>query len=74
MTIDVTYLVQNWKSTVQSILTVTLAVTGYLMASSTIKPHTAIIIGTVNGVAKVILGVLQQDGVVSPPDATIKTG
>lgn len=61
MTIDLQHLTTNWKSTVQSLLTVTLAITGYLMASSTIKPHTAVILGTVNGLAKVILGVMQTD-------------
>jgi hypothetical protein len=59
------HFITNWKSTVQSMLTVTFAITGYLMASSLIKPHTAIILGTVNGLAKVILGVLQTDGPVA---------
>jgi hypothetical protein len=39
----------------------------YLMVSSTIKPHTAPILVTVNELCKVILGVIQSDGVVVPP-------
>ncbi len=61
MTIDLSHLTTNWKSTIQSILTVTFAVTGYLMVSSTISPHTAGILVTVNGLCKVILGVIQTD-------------
>jgi hypothetical protein len=31
------------------------------MVSSTIKPHTAAILGIVNGLAKVLLGIFQSD-------------
>jgi hypothetical protein len=55
------HLVQNWHTTLQSILTTTFAITGYLMVSSLIKPHTATVLVTVNGLCKVILGVLQTD-------------
>jgi hypothetical protein len=71
MTIDTKHLTDNWKSTAQSFLTVTFAVTGYLMTSSVIKPHTAVVLGIVNGLAKVILGIYQQDGVVIPANSTI---
>ena len=54
--------VKNWKSTLSSVLTTGFAVTGYLMASSTIKPQTAAILLTVNGVCKLCLGVMQKDG------------
>lgn len=65
--IDVNHLLANWKTTAQSLLTTTLAVTGVLMTSSIIKPHTAAIMVTVNGVAKVILGVMQTDAKVATP-------
>lgn len=55
------HLLDNWKSTVQSLLTTTFAVTGVLATSSIIKPHTAAILVTVNGVAKVLLGLYQTD-------------
>lgn len=51
----------SWKSTAQSILTVTLSVSGVLMASSIIKPATAAVLVTVNGIAKVLIGLMQQD-------------
>jgi hypothetical protein len=71
MTIDLKHLTDNWKSTVQSILTTTFVVTGYLMVSSTIKPHTAAVLVTVNGIAKILLGILQTDGVQVLPNSTI---
>ncbi len=55
------HITQNWKSTVQSILTFTLAITGYLMTCKTISPHTAAIFGMVNGLCLVIVGVMQKD-------------
>lgn len=64
--------VTNWKSTVQSILTTTFALTGTLMVSSIIKPHTAAILVTINAVAKVLLGAIQTDGISVPPSSTIK--
>lgn len=45
----------HWKSTVQSILTVTFALTGTLMGMSIIKPQTAALLVAVNAVAKVLL-------------------
>jgi hypothetical protein len=50
----------NWKTTAQSILT-TFAVTGYLMVSSTITPHTAAVLVTVNRLCKVLIGCLETD-------------
>jgi hypothetical protein len=73
MTIDTNHLLDNWKSTAQSILTTTFAVTGVLMTSSVIKPHTAAILVSVNGVAKVVLGIFQTDGVQLPAGSTVKT-
>jgi hypothetical protein len=66
------HLTENWKSTLQSILTTTFALTGTLMLSSVIKPHTAAILVAVNGVCKVLLGVFQTDGVQVPAGSTIK--
>ena len=54
--------VKNWKSTLSSILTTGFGVTGYLMASSTIKPRTAVIALSVNGFCKIALGIMQKDG------------
>ena len=53
--------ITHWKTTLQSILTVTFAITGYLMTASIISPHTAAMLTIVNGIAKVILGCMQQD-------------
>lgn len=61
MIIDTAHLTNNWKSSVQSVLTTTFAVTGVLMTSSVIKPHTAALLVTVNGIAKVVLGIFQAD-------------
>lgn len=71
MTIDTSHLLTNWKSTAQSVLTTTFAVTGVLMTSSVIKPHTAAILVSVNGVAKVVLGIFQQDGIQLPGGTTV---
>ncbi len=73
MTIDFGHLTQNWKTTLQSILTTTFAITGTLMVSSVIKPQTAAILVTVNGICKVVLGVFQTDGSTLPPGTNIKT-
>lgn len=62
----------HWKSTAQSILTTTFALTGTLMVSSIIKPKTAAILVTVNAVAKILLGALQTDGITVPPASTIQ--
>jgi hypothetical protein len=67
-----TYFTSNWKSSLQSILTVTLAVTGYLMTASIIHPKTAAILGTINGIAKVVLGIFQSDGIQIPSGSTVK--
>jgi hypothetical protein len=63
------HITNNWKTTVQSILTVTFAVTGVLMTSSIIKPHTAAVLVIINGVAKVVLGLFQSDGVMIPHES-----
>lgn len=68
----VQHLTENWKSTLQSILTTTFALTGSLMLSSVIKPHTAAILVAVNGVCKVLLGLVQTDGIQVPAGSTIK--
>jgi len=73
MTINLEHLTANWKSTVQSILTTTFALTATLMVSSIIKPRTAAILVSVNGVCKVLLGVFQTDGVQLPPGTNVKT-
>lgn len=67
-----THLLTNWKSTVQSILTTAFMVTGALMVSSVIKPHTAAILVSINGVCKVVLGAFQSDGLTVPPGSTLK--
>jgi hypothetical protein len=54
-------LAANWKSTVQSILTTTFAITGALMVSNVISPKVAAICATVNGVLKIVLGVFETD-------------
>lgn len=65
------HLTENWKSTLQSVLTTTFALTGTLMLSSVIKPHTAAILVAVNGVCKVLLGVFQTDGIKVPPGSKL---
>lgn len=69
--IDISHITQNWQSTVQSILTTTFAVTGVLMVSSVISPHTAAILVTINGICKVSLGVFQKDGGAQLPSGTV---
>lgn len=66
------HLLTNWKSTAQSILTVTFMLTGSLMVSSVIKPKTAAILVTVNGFCKIVLGLFQTDGVQVPAGSTLK--
>jgi hypothetical protein len=56
----------NWKTTTQSILTTTFAITGYLMVASAISPHTAGILVTVNGLCKVLLGCIEVDATKPP--------
>jgi hypothetical protein len=51
----------NWKTTAQSILTTTFAVTGALMVSSIIAPHTAAILTVINAIAKIGIGAIQTD-------------
>lgn len=62
----------NWKSTVQSVLTTTFALTGALMVSSIITPKTAAILTSVNAICKIVLGVFQTDGVTLPASTTVK--
>ena len=69
MTITVPNIRANWKSTVQSSLTTTFAITGALMVSSAIKPQTAAVLIVINSVAKVALGLFQSDGLVISPEA-----
>jgi hypothetical protein len=64
-------LTANWKSTMQSILTTTFAVTGALMVSQVISPKVAAICATVNGILKIVLGVFETDGVQVPVGTTI---
>lgn len=59
------------KTTIQSILTSTLAVTGLLLGTSIISPKVAGIITALNVVAKVGLGMLQTDGINLPPNTKI---
>jgi hypothetical protein len=61
--INLKYITDNWKTTAQSILTFTLAITGYLMTSKVISTHTAAICGTINGLCLVVVGVMQKDGI-----------
>jgi hypothetical protein len=65
------HLTANWKSTLQSILTTTFALTGALMVSSIISPKTAVILTTINGVCKIVLGIFQTDGVQVPANSTV---
>lgn len=53
----------NWKSTVSSLLTVLIGIGVYLTSvpNQTISAHTAAILTTVVGVAKVVLGFIQND-------------
>lgn len=71
MTINLEHLTQNWKSTVQSILTSTFAITGALMVSTVISPKTAGYLVAVNTVCKVVLGVFQTDGIQVPTGSTV---
>jgi hypothetical protein len=68
---NLAYFTKNWKTTLQSILTVTLALTGALMMSNTISPKVAAIAASVNGIAKVVIGVFQSDGVQVPAGSTV---
>lgn len=67
-----THGIKNWRSTTQSALTVMFMITGYLMVSQTIKPHTAIIMGTVNGICKLLIGWFETDGIQVPPGSTLQ--
>lgn len=66
------HLLTNWKSTVQSILTTTFALTGALMISNVISPKTAAICGSVNAICKVVLGAFQTDGLQVPAGTQVK--
>lgn len=72
MKIDLQHLLSNWKSTAQSILTTTFALTGALMVSNVISAKTAAIMGTANAVCKILVGVLQTDGIQIPANSTVK--
>lgn len=69
--INIEHLMKNWKSTLQSILTTTFAITGALMVSNVISPKTAAILTTINGVCKIVLGVFQTDGIQVPTGSTV---
>lgn len=71
MTVDLDHIRTNWKSTAQSILTTTFALTGTLMVSSIIKPKTAAILVTANAVCKILIGVFQTDGIQLPANSTV---
>jgi hypothetical protein len=71
MTINLAHLTSNWKSTLQSILTTTFALTGALMASSVISPKTAAIMASINGICKIVLGIFQTDGVQIPTGSKV---
>lgn len=72
MKIDIAHLCTHWKSTAQSILTTTFAITGFLATTSIIKPKTAAVLITVNGLCKVLIGILQTDGISLPPGSTLQ--
>lgn len=67
-----THLLTNWKSTLQSVLTTTFALTGGLMVSSVISPKTAAILTSINAVCKIVLGVFQTDGLQVPAGTQVK--
>lgn len=69
--ITVKFMLDNWKSSLQSILTTTFAITGALMVSNVISAKTAAILTTINGVCKIVLGVFQTDGVQIPTGSTV---
>ena len=57
------HLLENWKSTVQSLLTVVIALGTYLAItpSTVISQHAAGIITLMTGAAKVLLGLIEKD-------------
>jgi hypothetical protein len=57
------HLLTNWKTSVQGVLSVTIAMGTYFAAvpSAQISQHTAGSIAVATGAAKVILGLLQSD-------------
>lgn len=67
------HLRSNWRTTAQSILTTAFAITGYLMVSSVISPHTAGEFVMINGLCKVAIGLLQTDGIQLPSGTSIET-
>lgn len=52
---------KNWKTTASAILTSTLAITGYMLESGQMKPHTAFILGLIQICAHVAVGLMQKD-------------
>lgn len=66
------HLLSNWKSTAQSILTTTFALTGALMISHAISPKIAAVCASINAILKVVIGVLQTDGVQIPAGQTVQ--
>ena len=69
--VNVAFLTSNWKSTAQSVLTTTFALTGGLMVSDLISKKTAVILTAINGVCKIMLGIFQTDGIQLPPGSKL---
>ncbi len=61
-------ILKNWKTTVSSILTVTLATSAALMAYPPVLQHLKImgVLGLVQVLAKVWIGLIQNDAPVPP--------
>jgi hypothetical protein len=57
------HIVTNWKSSLQSILSVVIALGVYFSAipSGIIDQHTVVILTVITGAAKVLLGLIQSD-------------
>lgn len=57
----------NWKTTVQGILSGTIAFTISLLSLNILPPKYAAVATAVQGLAKAILGMYQHDAVATPP-------
>ena len=57
----------NWKSTLSGILTATLSLTVALLPLHVLSPREVVWAGTIQAVAKVLLGLIQNDGTSAPP-------
>ena len=55
------HLSSNWKTTAQSILTSAIGIVPVFMGLGIFTPRQALFVGAVPGIAKVIIGLLQQD-------------